>query len=147
MRAFSASARERSASSWATSARRAARRRFFAAWGSGGARLREGGGDALRRLEGGSEVVGVGFGFVGRAGGGGAEVDAEAVAVTVAGGGWVGGGSRGLRGEDLRVVLLGRLGRLLGVLWIPVGSVVTTGSGMPSWVGVGGSSGSGSSSA
>lgn len=118
--------------------------------------MREGGGDALRRLEGGSEVVGVDFCFdfciVGKAGGGGAadadvDADAVAVAVTVAGSGCVGGGSRGLRGEDLSVVLLGRLGRLLGVLWIPVGSVVTTGSGMPSWVGVGGSSGSGSSSA
>ena len=111
--------------------------------------MREGGGDALRRLEGGSEVVGVEFCFdfciVGKAGGGAA--DAVAVAVTVAGSGCVGGGLRGLRGEDLSVVLLGRLGRLLGVLWIPVGSVVTTGSGMPSWVGVGGSSGSGSSSA
>lgn len=128
----------------------------MAAWGSGGARLREGGGDALRRLEGGSEiivvfVVGVGFvlGFIGKAGGS-AKVEAEAVALTVAGGGWTGGwtggGSRGLRGEDLSVVPLGRLGRLLGVLWIPVGSVVTTGSGMPSWVGVGGSSGSGSGS-
>lgn len=111
--------------------------------------MREGGGDALRRLEGGSEVVVVvGFvlGFKGKAEGGGADVEAEAVAATGAGTGWVGGGSRGLRGEDLRVVLLGRLGRLLGVLWIPVGSVVTTGSGMPSWVGVGGSSGSGSGS-
>lgn len=104
--------------------------------------LREGGGDALRRLEGGSEVVE--FDFATRAGGAGAEVDD--VTVTVAGAGWEGGGSRGLSGEDLRVPLLGRLGRLLGVLWIPVGWVVTTGSGIPSWVGVGGSSGSGSSS-
>jgi hypothetical protein len=121
----------------------------LAAWGSGGRRLREGGGDALRRLEGGSEVVVVvGFvlGFKGKAEGGGAGVEADAVATTGAGTGWVGGGSRGLRGEDFRVVLLGRLGRLLGVLWIPVGSVVTTGSGMPSCVGVGGSSSSGSSS-
>mgnify|MGYP001615417352 FL=1 len=74
----------------------------------------------MRRLEGGSEIVVVGFVllFDGRAGGGGADVDAVAVAVavTVSGSGWVGGGSRGLRGEDLRVVLLGRLERLLGVL-------------------------------